>query len=177
MMLEWIDFCCDRHDNVCNQKYDDRHPYSFHLENVSREVSNFNRVLKEPIVAQYAAWGHDLIEDARMTYGDVKKKLYKLGALHCEEIAEVIYLCTDDKGRNRKQRKSDRHYEELESNETALFVKLCDVISNVKYSILTSNYSMAKLYLQEHDRYRRMVSPVMFGEIFAYMDRLFNLIR
>ena len=64
-----------------------------------------------------------------------------------DEVAEVIYLCTDDKGRNRKERKSERYYNGLEENEIALFVKLCDIISNVKYSILTSNYSMGHCML------------------------------
>jgi len=51
-----------------------------------------------------ACWGHDLIEDCRVSYNDVKDALG-------QEAADIIYAVTNEKGKNRKERANDKYYE------------------------------------------------------------------
>lgn len=81
---------CDLHDNQCNQKYNKTLPYSFHLEMVAAQAQKFEKYI--PVDNPYhdavwvGIWGHDSIEDARLTYNDIKD-------LWGEHAAEIIYLC------------------------------------------------------------------------------------
>jgi (p)ppGpp synthase/HD superfamily hydrolase len=160
------EYCIHQHDVVCNQKYNESHPYSFHLELVYQQAIKFENLI--PVDDPYysvtlaACYGHDLIEDARVTYNDIKN--YSGSEL----LADIIYCCTEEKGRNRKERHNDKYYTELMQNDLAVFVKLCDIIANVKYSLLT-NSSMfgkyksefpkfAKLVLENHPQYEPMVT-------------------
>jgi (p)ppGpp synthase/HD superfamily hydrolase len=113
-------------------------------------------------------YGHDSIEDARLTYNDIKEKFGEVSA-------EIIFLCTQDKGRNRDARKSDAWYEELKKNDLAVFVKLCDIIANVQFSFLTES-SMFKKYKSE---YSKKVKPHLYcdqyKEMFEYLEKIFQL--
>jgi len=160
------------HDVECNQKYNKTLPYSFHLEMVEKQAFLFKKYI--PVDDPYfsAVWagiyGHDSIEDARITYNDVKDRFGELAA-------EIIYLCTEDKGRTRSDRKTEKWYEELKTNEFAVFVKLCDIIANVKFSLLT-NSSMFNKYKSE---YQQKVKPMLFTvqyiDMFNYLDKLFEV--
>lgn len=103
-----------------------------------------------------------------MTYDDIKQ-------LFGELSAEIIFLCTEDKGRNRAERKSDVWYHAIKKNDLAVFVKLCDIIANVKYSLLT-NSSMFKKYKAE---YNQKVKPMLYTEqykdMFNYLDKIFEI--
>lgn len=140
----WYDFCVNQHDNVCNQKYDNDHKYSFHLNLVYKVSLEFEHLLsseEDRHTTKMAAMGHDLIEDARVTYNDIK-------LMAGERVADIIYACTEEKGRNRAERHSPAYYQGLADNRLALFVKLCDVVANVKYSLLT-NSGMLEKYRKE----------------------------
>lgn len=163
------------HDVECNQKFDSVHPYSFHLDLVYRQGVYFDELLKLPInmyseFAYAIFYGHDAIEDCRVTYNDIKN-------IFSEDVAEIIYLCTENKGRNREERKDDNWYKELATNKYAVFVKLCDIVANVKYSLLT-NSGMIDKYKQE---YFNKVKPNLlpyypeYGAIFQYLEDVFKL--
>lgn len=160
------------HDVECNQKYDGTLPYSFHLEMVAKQAEKFQKYIPSDLPYYNYVWvgiyGHDSIEDARLTYNDIKQKF---GV----EVAEIIYLCTQDKGRNRSERKSDVWYHAIKQNDLAVFVKLCDIIANVKYSLLT-NSSMFKKYKAE---YNQKVKPMLYTEqykdMFDYLDKIFEI--
>ena len=141
----FIKFCINQHDVVCNQKYDKILPYSKHLDYVYNQCQLFDDLRIENELSYFnikcAIYGHDLIEDARVSYNDIKEMVGR-------DVAEIIYLCTENKGRDRSERKNDRFYEELNYNKSAIFVKLCDLIANIKYSLLT-NSSMFKKYKDE----------------------------
>jgi len=87
---------------VCNQKYDDIHLYSFHLALVDVQFEKWKHLLEpsEQDIVEKAVWGHDLIEDARVTYKDVEKRV----GTH---VADIIYGCTDSQGKTRAERKDD----------------------------------------------------------------------
>jgi len=171
-MLNTIEFkltCINQHDVVCNQKYDDTLPYSFHLEAVAKQIDLFSDIIRECGLNRNnlicGAYGHDLIEDARMTYNDVVKHSNT-------EVADIVYCCTEEKGKDRHGRHNHKYFDELKVNREAVFVKLCDVIANVKYSLLT-NSSMYNKYKKEYPELRSHLYRSEFQDIFEYIERLF----
>lgn len=160
------------HDIECNQKYANTLPYSFHLSMVQQQAELFKHLMPKdnPYFenVHIGIYGHDAIEDARMSYGEIKD-------LFGEDVAEIIYLCTENRGRTRADRKPNSWYEELKQNDLAVFVKLCDITANIKFSFL-SNSSMFKKYKQE---YSEKTKPLLYTEeykdIFNHLDKIFEL--
>lgn len=147
------------HNVDCNQKYDGYLPYSFHLKAVVAQAKKYRNCLNNSFTdpqarfydlsmkeraVEVAAAGHDLIEDARMTLNDVIKLAEN------SSIADIIYCCTEEKGKNREERHSQKFFDELKQNRLAVYVKLCDIMANALYSSLT-NSSMFKKYQEEFD--------------------------
>jgi (p)ppGpp synthase/HD superfamily hydrolase len=164
------EFAVNQHDVVCNQKYGDMHPYSFHLDLVVSQVKQFYNDVGftnvEKINVLCGAIGHDLIEDARVTYNDIK---HRVG----DGVADIIYCCTEEKGKNRDERHSEKYFNELKENELAVFVKLCDIIANVKYSLLT-NSSMYNKYKKEYPKVKEKLYIDRYQELFVYLEKLLN---
>lgn len=147
----------DQHDIVCNQKYDKTLPYSFHLKAVMAQVAIYYNLLPKntPMgVCRKAACGHDLIEDARMTYNDTIALLTDKSLEYCLTLedakicADIIYACTECRGHNREERHSPEFFQTLKANRLGVFVKLCDIMANVLFSLLT-NSSMYEKYQKE----------------------------
>lgn len=120
------------HENV-NQFYDKDKPYGFHLDMVAKEVYNYGHLVladeQDLLPLFMGAWFHDSIEDARVSYNDVKKIALTFG-LNEEQTfmaAEIVYALTNDKGRNRKERAGKRYYEGIRITPYAPFVKMCDL--------------------------------------------------
>lgn len=171
---EFSEFCIQRHDIYCNQKYADSLPYSFHLKMVVSQAYKFKHLFPPKNGKNQAwvdiinsCWGHDLIEDARITYGE-------LGSYVNDEVREIIYLCSENRGRTRADRKNDQFYNELATNRLAVFVKLCDVIANVKYSIL-ENSSMFDKAKKEYPHMKEIIYREEFKEMFDYLEKLFTI--
>lgn len=137
------DFAIRSHDIDASQKYNGR-PYSYHLEQVAQEASmNIYLVpsfLKSDVIA--AAWLHDTIEDARITYSTIKQAFGL-------SVAEIVFACTDDKGRNRKERHSKAYYDLINRTPGAAYVKLFDRVANVKFSI-QNNSPQLSMYGKEN---------------------------
>ena len=123
------------------QKYGTR-DYSIHLQSVVNTAKEFD--LPEEVVV--SCWLHDVIEDCDITYQDIKMMFGK-------EIAEIVYLVTDELGRNRKERKA-KTYPKIKSSEKALCVKLCDRISNIRQALHDENDNVMKMYVKEHEEFR-----------------------
>lgn len=184
MILEAQGYFCNLHDVECNQKYAKSLPYSFHLNQVAQVALLFEKLIpnkdeklyplnqfspytvRQGVIA--ACYGHDSIEDARISYNDINSKFGPT-------VAEIIYLCTEDKGRNRAERKSDVWYNHLKTNDLAVFVKLCDIIANSSFSLISSQ-SMFKKYKSE---YTQKVKPHLYCEqykpMFDLLDSIYNL--
>jgi (p)ppGpp synthase/HD superfamily hydrolase len=118
-----------------------------------------------------SAWGHDLIEDCRVSYNDVKNQLG-------QEAADIVYAVSNEKGKNRVERANDKYYEGIRNTPGAVFVKLCDRIANVQYSKMTKS-RMFEMYKKENDEFvvqlgwdRKESHP--YGEMFRYLNNLFN---
>lgn len=165
------------HDVEVNQKYNKKLPYSFHLEMVHAQALKFKDCLNsnysvadslERTLAFEGCYGHDSIEDARLTYNDIKDKFD-------EKLAEVVFLCTEFRGRNRSERKPDAFYNEMITNRVAVFVKLCDIIANVKFSILTNSSMLNKAKTEWPRQKRFFESFVEYQPMLNYLDSLFAL--
>jgi len=187
-----IDWCINQHSST-NHMYDTYLPYEFHLRMVHNVGMQFKYLLDDtkdyysnepyrgPMQNQItlrdaclvATWGHDLIEDCRVSYNDVKNHLG-------QEVADIIYALTNEKGKNRKERANEKYYEGIRNTPGAVFVKLCDRIANVQYSKMTGS-RMFEMYGKENKVF--MVSlgrlksdevPHPYEEMFQYLENLFN---
>lgn len=144
---------CDLHDITCNQKYGDGLPYSFHLKMVAKYAMDWcHLVCYEPkhiIPIIFGAYFHDAIEDARMTYNDILKTAETfMNPNQAVMATEIVYALTDEKGRNRKERGSEKHYADIRDTLYAPFVKFCDRYANWKHSVDTGS-RMAAVYEKE----------------------------
>lgn len=146
------------HDVDCNQKYDKTLPYSFHLENVRKIALTYSDCILWGIKAlperefewatiELSAVGHALIEDARLTYNDVVQLLQTRMCVN--RVADIIYDCTEEKGKTRSERHNSKFYIELSKNRLAVYIKLCDILSNILYSKLTCSI-MFEQYKKEY---------------------------
>ena len=147
----------------CNHLYDGQ-PYIAHLAHVASLVRLYACHLSEEeklnLVA--AAFAHDVIEDCRQTYSDVKRELG-------ETVAELVYAVTNEKGRNRHERESDKYFADMKLVPHATLLKICDRIANFDYSIRTGS-SKAKMYYNEQAKFINAVG-------YDYPDAVDHLIN
>ena len=152
------------HDSV-NQKYDEHLPYGYHLNMVADAVMRWgNSVVTDesdilPLI--FGAYFHDGIEDARLSYNDVVREAS--GFMNPDQAltaAEIVYALTNEKGRTRSERASDRYYEGIRSTPFAPFVKLCDRYANTLYShsdLLSNHQRMLRIYSGEWQHFIEMI--------------------
>lgn len=170
---EQIGWCIEQHRNT-NHYYDNTHPYEYHLEMVYKNLMNFLPIIGTPEhltedELKLAAWGHDLIEDTRVSYNDVKKHLG-------EKAADIIYALTNEKGKTRKERANAKYYEGIRQTPGAVLIKLCDRIANVEYSIETQS-RMLDLYRKENPEFMANLGypgQSYLTPIFKYLDYKVN---
>lgn len=131
------------HEHV-NQTYDKVHPYGFHLDMVADAVYKYGWAVcadKADVVPLFfGAFYHDSIEDARLTYNDVKRTGEQwMDDDHALMAAEIVYALTNEKGRTRAERANDRYYKGIRETAYAPFVKLADRLANITYSFAHAN--------------------------------------
>lgn len=178
MKMEKINWVLEQH-NSTNHMYDTYLPYEFHLRMVSHVAEKNIHLIpdsndgegsfRESVIL--ASWGHDLIEDTRVSYNDVKEFLGFTAA-------EIIYAVTNEKGKNRKERANDKYYEGIRNTHGAVFVKLCDRIANVQYSKMTGS-RMFEMYMKENKNFMEKLGWTGSGDntltpLFAYLIDLFE---
>ena len=134
-VAEAMKFVDERHGNQMYGGY----PYFFHLLQVREVAREFG--LSEDV--ELACLLHDVLEDTATSYNDVKD-------LFGARVAEIVYLLTDHKGRNRHE----RHvltYPEIAKDIDAVAAKFCDYIANRRFSLASRNYKKVKMYYDEYD--------------------------
>jgi (p)ppGpp synthase/HD superfamily hydrolase len=149
-----------------NHTYDNK-PYDVHLEMVHHYATRYSYLLedvKSVEIACAAAWVHDVIEDCRETYNDVKFHLGK-------EVADIVYALTNEKGRNRKERANDSYYEGIRSTPLATFVKLCDRLANASYS-QTNGGHMLDVYRNEHLVFEKQLKCDKYNPMWDELSKL-----
>jgi (p)ppGpp synthase/HD superfamily hydrolase len=139
-------WCIDCHA-ATNHMYDQYLPYEFHLRMVAHVADQWKQLIDWEFrqTVLLATWGHDLIEDTRMSYNDVKTILG-------EKAADIVYAVTNEKGKNRKERANEKYYTGIRETPGAVFVKLCDRIANVQYSKMTGS-RMFEMYKTENENF------------------------
>lgn len=173
--LKQIDWILSQHRET-NHMYDTYLPYEFHLRMVVTVAQKFEHLIfykaDFPDVV-LGAWGHDLIEDTRVSYNDVKSVL---GV----RAADIVYALTNEKGKNRKERANHAYYAGIRATPYAVFVKLCDRIANVQYSKMTGS-RQHEMYKKENDQFiaslgklKSDVDPHEYEEMFNYLTSLFD---
>lgn len=181
-------WCIGKHSET-NHMYDTYLPYEFHLRmvhNVALKYQNLlddtkdyysgdNRPEKDYTTLRTAClravWGHDLIEDCRCSYNDVKQHMG-------QEAADIVYAVTNEKGKTRKERANSAYYKCIRETPGATFVKLCDRIANVQYSKMTGS-RMFEMYKEENSNFIQELG--WFGDVtdplyplFADLQELFQ---
>lgn len=155
----------ERCHNGTNQKYDG-HPYTIHLKMTYDIGCKYAYLLDEKDVepALCACWTHDLIEDTRQSYNDVKKTLGY-------DVAEIVFAVTNEKGRTRAERANEKYYNEIHKSTTATFVKLCDRLANTTYSKMHSQH-MIEVYRNEFEHFKQLLYNEKFDAMFAKLESL-----
>ena len=153
-----------------NQTYDGYLPYAFHLRLTASYALRFLPLLQldeaqgETVLA--AAYFHDTLEDARLSYNDLTALLNRLKAEHglrldVRAAAEAVYALTNDKGRTRAERAGDAYYQGIRETPFAPFLKMCDRIANLRYSTLWSpRQRMAQVYAEEMPHFLKNIGQV-----------------
>lgn len=172
-MRNKIDWIIKQHEDT-NHKYDKYISYEFHLRMVVEVAKKFQSLITygadlDSVIL--GAWGHDLIEDTRVSYNDVKEELGEMAA-------DIIYACTNEKGKNRKERANYKYYDGIRTTPYAVFVKLCDRIANVQYSKMSGS-RMFEMYRKENPDFMTQlgwaeVKNHEYEEMFRYLANLFE---
>lgn len=186
-----IKWCIEQHQKT-NHFYDTYLPYEFHLRMVNHVAEQWKHLLDDKLdyitgeenvgvrgdetvtlrtACLLATWGHDLIEDARVSYNDVKDNLG-------QEVANIVYAVTNEKGKTRKERANDKYYEGIRNTPGAVFVKLCDRIANVQYSKMTGS-RMFEMYKKENINFMTQIGWMNqilheYEPMFQYLNNLFK---
>lgn len=148
-----------RAHHLVNQHYDRTHPYGLHLDMVASFVMEYGHlVIGDPAELPaliFAAYFHDAIEDARLSYNDM---LQLAGVLVDDKYkvlaTEIIYALTNEKGRTRAERANDAYYAGIRRTPYAPFVKMADRLANATYSRTmshksTDSHRMLEVYSRE----------------------------
>ena len=140
-----------------NHAYDRIRPYGFHLDMVVNWVRKYIEevcVSEQDILPIYfAAFYHDSIEDARLSYNDVMKIAKELMDEEQAYLAtEIVYALTNEKGRNRAERANEKYYAGIREIPYAPCVKLADRLANTSYAFskgTADSLRMSKVYREE----------------------------
>lgn len=151
--------------NSTNNLYDGK-SYDIHLQMVVLYALKYSHLVDVNFeIIECAAWAHDVIEDCRQNYSDVKKGL---GV----DVAEIVFALSAQKGKNRKERFNKDYYESIRNVSGARFVKLCDRLANVSYS-LKNNPDKLKMYAREHARFKEELFSLDYIEMWNELDEMF----
>lgn len=163
-------FAIKAHESV-NHTYGDGLPYSYHLQQVVDFAIIFGNDIPEADFQSIiipACWLHDVIEDCRMTYNEVKE-------VAGMTVANTVYALTNEKGKNRKERANDKYYQGIKDDGYAVFVKLCDRLANIKHS-KESGSSMLLMYEKEHfDFVKRLDAEKKYPDMVRRMEEMMNI--
>ena len=138
------------------QNYDG-HPYSRHLSRVAEIAKeHWGFYGDDPKLHEalwMAAWFHDTIEDVpSYTYNDLLRYATKFfgeeDKFYAEMVAEIVYACTNEKGKTRAERANDKYYKGIRETGYAPFIKACDRLANIEYATKIHS-SMEKAYKKE----------------------------
>lgn len=149
-----------------NQTYGDGLPYGYHLDMVVDGIRAFGHLVcvceDDVLPLFFGGYYHDSIEDARLSYNDVRRVAQSI--MNTEQAlmaTEIVYALTNDKGRNRSERAGENYYKGIRATPYAPFVKLCDRLANITYScsgVEAQDLHMKEVYKQEVPHFLSSIS-------------------
>lgn len=164
-ILNYCEFSLLSHHKV-RQKYDKKYPYYFHIKMLLGINTKFDYLINNNYDYQNVIGGiclHDTIEDIHyFSYADIKKE-FGLA------IADIVYACTEDKGKTRAERHSENYYKGIKENKIALYVKLCDISANITYS-KNNKSDMFEKYKSEYPKVKQHLYIEEYNSIFEYIE-------
>ena len=167
ILIKFVEeYATNLHTSV-NHTYDNS-PYSTHLKMVYEFGTKYTHLLPIDLVTNTlaACWAHDLIEDCRVTYNDLKKDLNL-------QIAEITYNLTNNKGKSRGDRANGSYYADIRKCEQSTYVKICDRLANVTYSKQQGS-SMYEKYKAEQNKFRIALYTGQFYDMWVELDTIFK---
>lgn len=153
-------FAKKAHDDA-NCTYDGKSYYT-HVKMVEDAIDKYQTIFKERSDyrnSRASASCHDLIEDAKLTFNDIKEMINR-------PVARIVLAVTDVHEENRLLRHLMTMGKTVKDHR-AIIVKLCDILSNATYSKAHGS-SMYKKYVEEY-QYRR---PIFKKALMWYKDYL-----
>ncbi len=146
-------------------------PYEVHLVMAVDVGYQFIHLIpmedRDTVIA--SIWVHDLIDDCRQTYNDVKNATN-------EPVAKIAYAVTNEKGKNRQERANPKYYTGIRTTKYATYDKLCDRIANLRFSFKnekSSKIGMFKKYAQENPKFIHQLTKPEWYQVWNYLLRIF----
>lgn len=168
--FDWV----DTQHTLVGQTYD-VHDYSFHTNKVAEIAKHYGGLLlddSEREIAILAGKAHDIIEDTNNNYNDLVIILEQLECPYSVNVADVVYNVSNELGKNRKER-ALKTYPKIASCKKSIFVKLCDRIANVRYSVEV-NSRLLEVYRKENHEFRKMLDLYpQFKPMWDELDSVF----
>ncbi len=87
-----------------------------------------------------------------MTYKDLEEAFGS-------SISEMVYAVTNNKGRTRGERADDSYYKGIRETPYAIYIKLCDRLANVRYSLDYNQANMLVTYRKEFPHFLKQLFP------------------
>lgn len=152
-------------------------PYAYHLEMVATWAEGFSALLAPEFrsIVIAAAYLHDSIEDARLTYNDVVAALG--GGMQAKLVADIVFDLTNNKGKTRHARADDSYYRQIADSKLSTYVKVCDRLANVYYSTTIAPSRMAKLYEDEQTKFNNFLFCTDLREMFEVFPYLYDWVQ
>jgi len=145
MILDAKNFAIKAHDGDTYGPY----PYTKHLNDVYNVLVTFG-IFKELILV--VSWLHDTIEDTQVLYEDINDEFG-------DRVAELTYLLTDKRGKNRKERQQNT-YPELAKDHYARLIKIADRIANLTMT-MHDNQEKFVMYEKEYPYFKETLTLQM----------------
>lgn len=143
-----------------DQKYGE-FPYEKHLSDV---VGVLTRHGADPVMI-ISGWLHDVIEDTSITFTDIFNEFGRV-------IARIVFACTDEPGKNRRERHERTYPKLMAAGRDAIAVKLADRIANVSHSI-KYNHGLFSMYKKEYPEFKKALHiPGELKDMWAELDVL-----
>jgi (p)ppGpp synthase/HD superfamily hydrolase len=134
--------------------------YIYHLMEVRNRVCNYGET------CEILAYLHDIVEDTNISLEEIQKEFG-------EKVAECVYVITDPKGKNRKERKSKSNIKlSFTTIKEVLIVKPADRLSNTINS-LYNNEGLFEMYKKEYPAFRAAVHREgLCDDLWEHLDRV-----
>jgi hypothetical protein len=149
--------------------------YSVHLNMVHSFFEKYKHYIKKENIEEVekAIWFHDIMEEGHHSYNDVVKLIGL-------KSADIVANVTDEFGKSRKE-KMLKTLPKTASTYESIFVKLCDRLANITFSLQEKNKNLSSnkydMYVSEYQIFRFFLKKKdWFKDMWNELDGLVNFI-